>query len=58
MSVDKSHQIVVHEAICKIAYGCSMEHINMVPDGMLGVSTTRMIHGYVANVYDSEFNAA
>ena len=29
MSADKSHQIVIHEAIRKIALGRSMERVNM-----------------------------
>ena len=52
MSADKSHQIVIREAIRKIALGRSMERINMAPGGMSGVGTARMIHGYVAKVHD------
>ena len=46
MSADKSNQIVIREAIRKIALGRSMERINMSPGGMSGVGTARMIHGY------------
>ena len=52
MSADKSHQIVIREAIRKIALGRSMERVNMAPGGMSGVGTARMIHGYVAKVHD------
>ena len=52
MSADKSHQIVIREAIRKIARGRSMERGNMAPGGMSGVGTARMIHGYVAKVHD------
>lgn len=52
MSADKSNQIVIREAIRKIALGRSMERINMSPGGMSGIGTARMIHGYVAKVHD------
>ena len=52
MSADKSHQLVIREAIRKIALGRSMERVNMAPGGMSGVGTARMIHGYVAKVHD------
>ena len=52
MSADKSNQLVIREAIRKIALGRSMERINMSPGGMSGIGTARMIHGYVAKVHD------
>ena len=52
MSVDKSNQLVIREAIRKIALGRSIERINMSPGGMSGIGTARMIHGYVAKVHD------
>ena len=52
MSADKSNQLVIREAIRKIALGRSMERVNMSPGGMSGVGTARMIHGYVAKVHD------
>ena len=52
MSADNSHQLVIREAIRKIALGRSMERVNMAPGGMSGVGTARMIHGYVAKVHD------
>ena len=52
MSADKSNQLVIREAIRKIALGRSMERVNMAPGGMSGVGTARMIHGYVAKVHD------
>lgn len=57
MSADKSHQIVIREAIRKIALGRSMERVNMAPGGMSGVGTARMIHGYVAKVHDDPADA-
>lgn len=53
MSADKSNQLVIREAIRKIALGRSMERINMSPGGMSGIGTTRMIHGYVAKIHDN-----
>ncbi len=38
MSTDKSHQLVIREAIRKIALGRSMERVNMAPGGMSGHS--------------------
>ena len=52
MSADKSNQLVIREAIRRIALGRSMERIHMSPGGMSGVGTARMIHGYVAKVHD------
>ena len=48
MSSDKSNQLLIREAIRKIALGRSMERINLAPGGMSGIGTARMIHGYVA----------
>lgn len=52
MSSDKSNQLLIREAIRKIALGRSMERIEMSPGGMSGVGTARMIHGYVAKIHD------
>lgn len=49
---NKSHQLLIREAIRKIALGRSMERIAMSPGGMAGVGTARMIHGYVAKIHD------
>lgn len=49
----KNNQLVICEAIRKIALGRSMERINMAPGGTSGVGTARMIHGYVAKVHDN-----
>ena len=42
MSADKSNQLVIREAIRKIALGRSMERVNMAPGGMSGVGTARV----------------
>ena len=59
MSSDKSNQLLIREAIRKIALGRSMERIGMAPGGMSGVGTARMVHGYVAKIHndpsDGEF---
>ncbi|MFC4672648.1 hypothetical protein [Dysgonomonas termitidis] len=47
-------QLMIREAIRKIALGRSIERINMSPGGTGGVGTARMIHGYVAKVHDDE----
>lgn len=52
MSSDKSSQLLIREAIRKIALGRSMERINLSPGGMSGIGTARMIHGYVAKIHD------
>ena len=52
MSSDKSNQLLIREAIRKIALGRSMERINLAPGGMSGIGTARMIHGYVAKIHD------
>ncbi len=52
MSSDKSNQLLIREAIRKIALGRSMERIGMAPGGMSGIGTARMIHGYVAKIHD------
>ena len=44
MSSDKSNQLLIREAIRKIALGRSMERINLAPGGMSGIGTARMIH--------------
>lgn len=51
MSSDKSNQLLIREAIRKIALGRSMERINLAPGGMSGIGTARMIHGYVAKIH-------
>lgn len=53
MSSDKSNQLLIREAIRKIALGRSMERINLAPGGMSGIGTARMIHGYVAKIHDN-----
>lgn len=52
MLSDKSNQLLIREAIRKIALGRSMERIAMSPGGMSGIGTARMIHGYVAKIHD------
>lgn len=52
MSAAKSNQTVIREAIRKIALGRSMERIEMAPDGMSGIGTARMIHGFVSKIHD------
>lgn len=51
---NKSSQIMIREAIRKIALGRSIDRINMSPGGTGGVGTARMIHGYVAKIHDDE----
>lgn len=59
MFTEKSDQLLIREAIRKIALGRSMERIDMAPGGMSGIGTARMIHGYVAKIHndpsDEEF---
>ena len=52
MSSDKSNQLLIREAIRKIALGRSMERISLAPGGMSGIGTARMIHGYVAKIHE------
>ncbi len=52
MYSDKSNQLLIREAIRKIALGRSMERIGMSPGGMSGIGTARMIHGYVSKIHD------
>ena len=52
MSADKSNQLLIREAIRKIALGRSMERIDLAPGGMSGIGTARMVHGYVAKIHD------
>lgn len=52
MSTDKSNQLLIREAIRKIALGRSMERIDLAPGGMSGIGTARMVHGYVAKIHD------
>lgn len=47
-----SSQLMIKEAIRKIALGRSIDRINMSPGGVSGVGTARMIHGYVAKIHD------
>ena len=39
MSSDKSNQLLIREAIRKIALGRSMERISLAPGGMSGIGT-------------------
>ena len=48
----KSSQLMIKEAIRKIALGRSIERVDMSPGGTGGVGTARMIHGYVAKIHD------
>ena len=41
MSSDKSNQLLIREAIRKIALGRSMERISLAPGGMSGIGTAR-----------------
>ena len=54
-----SSQLMIKEAIRKIALGRSIDRVNMTPAGTGGVGTARMLHGYVAKVHrdpaDEEF---
>ena len=54
-----SSQLMIKEAIRKIALGRSIDRVNMTPAGTGGVGTARMIHGYVAKIHndpsDGEF---
>lgn len=52
-TASNSSQLMIAEAIRKIALGRSMERISMAPPGTSGVGTARMIHGYVAKVHDN-----
>lgn len=52
MSADKSNQLLIREAIRKIALGRSMERIDLAPGGMSGIGTARMVHGYVVKIHD------
>lgn len=47
-----SSQLMIKEAIRKIALGRSIDRVNMSPGGTGGVGTARMIHGYVAKIHD------
>lgn len=47
-----SSQLLIKEAIRKIALGRSIDRVNMSPTGTGGVGTARMIHGYVAKIHD------
>lgn len=46
------NQLLIKEAIRKIALGRSIDRVNMSPGGTGGVGTARMIHGYVAKIHD------
>ncbi|MDR2882617.1 MAG: hypothetical protein LBU98_02375 [Alistipes sp.] len=48
----KSSQLMIREAIRKIALGRSIERVDMSPGGTGGVGTARMIHGYVTKIHD------
>lgn len=52
-----SSQLLIKEAIRKIALGRSIDRINMSPGGTGGVGTARMIHGYVAKIHDNPADA-
>ena len=45
-------QLVIKEAIRRIALGRSIDRVDMSPGGTGGVGTARMIHGYVAKIHD------
>jgi len=49
-----SNQLMIKEAIRKIALGRSLDRVNMSPGGTSGIGTARMIHGYVAKIHDDE----
>lgn len=53
---DKS-QVVIREAIRKIALGRSIDRVDLSPAGTAGVGTARMIHGYVAKIHDDPSDA-
>lgn len=53
----KSSQLMIREAIRKIALGRSIGRVDMSPTGTGGVGTARMIHGYVAKVHDNPSDA-
>ena len=53
----KSSQLMIKEAIRKIALGRSIERVDMSPGGTGGVGTARMIHGYVAKIHDDPADA-
>lgn len=48
----KASQLMIKEAIRKIALGHSIHRVDMSPTGTGGVGTARMIHGYVAKIHD------
>lgn len=54
-----SSQVVIREAIRRIALGRSIDRVDMSAGGTGGVGTARLIHGYVAKVHndpsDEEF---
>lgn len=52
-----SSQLMIREAIRKIALGRSIGRVDMSPTGTGGVGTARMIHGYVAKVHDDPADA-
>ena len=47
-----SSQLMIKEAIRKIALGRSIERVDMSPTGTGGGGTALMIHGYVAKIHD------
>jgi len=50
-------QLVIREAIRRIALGRSVERVDMSPGGTGGVGTARLIHGYVAKIHDDPSDA-
>lgn len=54
-----NNRYLIREAIRKIALGRSLERVDMSPDGMSGIGTARLVHGYVAKIHsdpaDEEF---
>ena len=52
-----SSQLVIREAIRRIALGRSIDRVDMSPGGTGGVGTARLIHGYVAKVHDDPSDA-
>lgn len=53
----KSSQLMIREAIRKIALGRSISRVDMSPTGTGGIGTARMIHGYVAKIHDDPSDA-
>lgn len=50
--MENDNQLMIREAIRKIALGRSIDRVSMSPVGTGGIGTARMIHGYVAKIHD------